>query len=172
MSDIKINIVRTAKDKIFDIVFLVLTLTIWGIIIWLISRAPDIVPTHFGPSGKPDHYGSPTFIIIPSVIMTIVAFICAFSIYFPGGSVNLPFHNGPGNARQKRLGVLLCRIIAIMMLGIIFVSDIPGRVIRLIFQRDGTWKLCLKYFTLLFLFVLSIFRIVAGTYNPFIYFQF
>jgi uncharacterized membrane protein len=118
MSDIKLNVERTTKDKIFDIVFLVLTLTIWGIIIWLISRAPDIVPTHFGPSGKPDHYGSPTFIIIPSVIMTIVAFICAFSIYFPGGSVNLPFHNGPGNARQKRLGVLLCRIIAIMMLGI------------------------------------------------------
>ena len=65
MSDIKLNVVRTTKDKIFDIVFLVLTLTIWGIIIWLISRAPDIVPTHFGPSGKPDHYGSPTFIIIP-----------------------------------------------------------------------------------------------------------
>lgn len=118
MSDIKLNIVRTAKDKIFDIVFLVLTLTIWGIIICLISRAPDIVPTHFGPSGKPDHYGSPTFIIIPSVIMTIVAFICAFSIYFPGGSVNLPFHNGPGNARQKRLGVLLCRIIALFVLGL------------------------------------------------------
>ena len=118
MSDIKLNVERTTKDKIFDIVFLVLTLTIWGIIIWLISRAPDIVPTHFGPSGKPDHYGSPTFIIIPSVIMTIVAFICAFSIYFPGGSVNLPFHNGPGNARQKRLGVLLCRIIALFVLGL------------------------------------------------------
>lgn len=62
--------------------------------------------------------------------------------------------------------------VTIMVLGIIFASDIPGRVIRLIFQRDRTWKLCLKYFTLLFLFVLSIFRIVAGTYNPFIYFQF
>ena len=59
MSDIKLNVERTTKDKIFDIVFLVLTLTIWGIIIWLICRAPDIVPTHFGPSGKPDHYGSP-----------------------------------------------------------------------------------------------------------------
>ena len=33
MSDIKLNVVRTTKDKIFDIVFLVLTLTIWGIII-------------------------------------------------------------------------------------------------------------------------------------------
>lgn len=31
MSNIKLNIVRTTKDKIFDIVFLVLTLAIWGI---------------------------------------------------------------------------------------------------------------------------------------------
>ena len=118
MSGIKLNVVRTTKDKIFDVIFLVLTLTIWGIIIWLISRAPDIVPTHFGPSGKPDAYGSPTFILIPSVIMTVVAFICAFGVYFPFGSVNLPFVEGPGNERQKKLGVLLSRIIGIMILGI------------------------------------------------------
>ena len=118
MSGIKLNVVRTTKDKIFDVIFLVLTLTIWGIIIWLISRAPDIVPTHFGPSGKPDAYGSPTFILIPSVIMTVVAFICAFGVYLPFGSVNLPFVEGPGNERQKKLGVLLSRIIGIMILGI------------------------------------------------------
>ena len=118
MSKIKLNVERTAKDMAFDGLFLLLTLAVWCIIVGLISTAPDIVPTHFGPSGKPDAYGSPTFIIIPSVIMTVVALVCAFSIYLPFGSVNLPFHNGPGNARQKRLGVLLCRIIALMMLGI------------------------------------------------------
>ena len=118
MSKIKLNVVRTTKDMIFDIVFLVLTLTIWGIIIWLINRAPDIVPTHFGPSGKPDAYGSPTFIIIPSAIMTVVALFVAFSIYLPFGSINLPFNTGSGNARQKKLGVLLSRIIALLILGI------------------------------------------------------
>ncbi len=118
MSNIKLNVVRTTKDKIFDVVILVLTLTIWGIIIWLITRAPDIVPTHFGPSGKPDAYGSPTSILIPCAILTVVALICTFSIYLPFGSVNLPFVEGSGNARQKKLGVLLSRIIAIMILGI------------------------------------------------------
>ena len=118
MSDIKLNVVRTTKDKIFDVVFLVLTLAIWGIIIWLISRAPDIVPTHFGPSGKPDAYGSPTFILIPSAIMTAGAHFIAFSIYLPFSSINLPFYNGSGNARQKRLGVLLSRIIALFILGL------------------------------------------------------
>ena len=118
MSKIKLNVVRTTKDMIFDVVFLVLTLAVWGIIIWLIHRAPDIVPTHFGPSGKPDAYGSPTFILIPSAIMTVIALFVAFSIYFPIGSINLPFNNGPGNARQKKLGVLLSRIIALLILGI------------------------------------------------------
>jgi len=118
MSDIKLNVVRTTKDKIFDVVFLVLTLTIWGIIIWLISRAPDIVPTHFGPSGKPDAYGSPTFILIPSAIMTVIALFVAFSIYLPFSSVNLPFYNGAGNARQKKLAVLLSRVIALFILGL------------------------------------------------------
>jgi uncharacterized membrane protein len=116
MSKIKLNVVRTSKDMIFDCVFLALTVAIWGIIAWLISQAPDIVPTHFGPSGKPDAYGSPTFIIIPSVIMTVVALFIAFSIYLPIGSINLPFVEGPGNERQKKLGVLLSRIVALLFL--------------------------------------------------------
>ena len=116
MSKIKLNVVRTSKDMIFDCVFLALTIAIWGIIAWLISRAPDIVPTHFGPSGKPDAYGSPTFIIIPSLIITAVALFVAFSIYLPIGSINLPFVEGTGNERQKKLGVLMSRIIALLLL--------------------------------------------------------
>lgn len=116
MSKIKLNVVRTSKDIIFDCVLLALTIAVWGIIAWLISRAPDIVPTHFGPSGKPDAYGSPTFIIIPGIIMTVVALFVAFSIYLPIGSINLPFVEGSGNERQKKLGVLLSRIIALVIL--------------------------------------------------------
>ena len=116
MSKIKLNVVRTSKDMIFDCVFLALTIAIWGIIAWLISRAPDIVPTHFGPSGKPDAYGSPTFIIIPSIIMTAVALFVAFSIYLPIASINLPFVEDSGNERQKKLGVLLSRIVALLIL--------------------------------------------------------
>ena len=116
MSKIKLNIVRTPKYMIFDCVFLALTVAAWGIIAWLISRAPDIVPTHFGPSGKPDAYGAPTFIIIPSIIMTVVALFVAFSIYLPIGSVNMPFVEGSGNERQKKLAVLLSRIVALLIL--------------------------------------------------------
>ena len=116
MSKIKLNVARTSKDIIFDSVFLILTVAIWGIIAWLISQAPDIVPTHFNGSGNPDAWGTPTFIIIPSLIMTAAALFIAFSIYLPIASLNLPFVEGPGNERQKKLGVLLSRIIALLIL--------------------------------------------------------
>ena len=48
--------------------------------------------------------------------MTAVALFVAFSIYQPIGSINLPFVEGPGNERQKKLGVLLSRIIALLIL--------------------------------------------------------
>ncbi len=112
----EIKVYRTKESTIFEITFLILALVVWGLIIWFVKQAPDIVPTHFGPSGKPDAYGSPTFIIIPSIIMTVVALFVAFSIYLPIGSINLPFVEGSGNERQKKLGVLLSRIIALVIL--------------------------------------------------------
>ncbi len=48
--------------------------------------------------------------------MTLAALLCAFSIYLPFGGVNLPFVEGEGNPRQKRLGVLLMRIFALLIL--------------------------------------------------------
>ena len=120
MSDIKLNVERTTKDKIFDIVFLVLTLTIWGIIIWLISRAPDIVPTHFSPPGKPDAYGSPPSFSHPVRFRQLRHSLSPSAhIYL---SINLPFHKGSGNIRQKKLGILLSRTVALSILGLCFSS--------------------------------------------------
>ena len=62
--------------------------------------------------------------------------------------------------------------VTMIALGIIFATDFPRRFFYLIFPQKKPSVLCLKYTLLLFLFALSTFRIVAGTYNPFIYFQF
>ncbi len=62
--------------------------------------------------------------------------------------------------------------VTMMILGIFFATSFPGRVRHLILPARKPLRLCLKYTALLLLFALSIFRIVAGTYNPFIYFQF
>lgn len=116
----KLNIQRTPGAVIFEIVFFVLLLTIWGIIIWLIGRAPDIVPTHFGLSGQPDAYGSPTHVLIPCILITVVALAMLFGAYFPKATLNLPGYNKEkSNPRQDRLGFWLIRILSVFMLALL-----------------------------------------------------
>ncbi len=63
--------------------------------------------------------------------------------------------------------------IFILILGLIFASSIPSRVRDLLVQKvDSKIDLIFKYTFLIAIFYIVIIRIVAGTYNPFIYFQF
>ena len=63
--------------------------------------------------------------------------------------------------------------VMILLLGILFASSIPGRIGRWIEAKmpHNAFILC-RYAALLVLLLLSMMRIVSGTYNPFIYFQF
>ena len=63
--------------------------------------------------------------------------------------------------------------ITILLVGIIFSSSIPSKIGKIITERyDKKIVLSVRYLSLLLLFALVIIRIVSGTYNPFIYFQF
>ena len=63
--------------------------------------------------------------------------------------------------------------IMIMILGIIFASSIPLRIAGIVRGRlSENAVTAIKYVLLILLFFLSALRIVSGTYNPFIYFQF
>jgi uncharacterized membrane protein len=108
---------RTTGTIIFDCAFVLMLAVVWGIIIWLISRAPSTVPTHFGPSGQPDAWGSPTRHIIPLIIITVVALIMVVGAYFPKSTLNLPgYDKEKANARQHQLAAWLVRIMAAFML--------------------------------------------------------
>ena len=71
-----VKVHRTTEAIIFEIAFVIIAIIVWGIIIWMIHRAPDIVATHFDASGKPNAYGSPTGLLIPCIILTIGAVVC------------------------------------------------------------------------------------------------
>ena len=86
----KIKVHRTTEATVFEIVFVLIALIVWGVIIWLVHRAPDIVPTHFDASGKPNAYGSPAGITIPCALLTIGAIVCMVCAYFPR-HINMPF---------------------------------------------------------------------------------
>ena len=66
-----IKVYRTKEGTIFEVAFLILALIVWGLIIWFIKQAPDVVPTHFDASGNPNAWGSPLGIVIPCGIITV-----------------------------------------------------------------------------------------------------
>lgn len=60
-----------------------------------------------------------------------------------------------------------------LVLGVLFSFNTKGMLIKALKNKmNNNLYLILKYVFLLLLFYLSIMRIVSGTYNPFIYFQF
>ena len=121
---------RTTATIIFDTVFFVLLAVVWGIIIWLIKRAPSTVPTHFGPSGQPDAWGSPTDHIIPFLIITAVAILMLVGAYFPKSMLSLPGYNREKSTpRQNELGAWLLRIVAVSMLLLVLMIAISTFVL-------------------------------------------
>ena len=109
----KIKVHRTTEATIFEIVFVLMALIVWGLIIWMVHRAPDIVPTHFDASGEPNAYGSPVGITIPCALLTIGAIVCMVCAYFPR-HINMPFKIR--NIRQVELSIRLLRVIGVTLL--------------------------------------------------------
>ncbi|MBO5592151.1 MAG: DUF1648 domain-containing protein, partial [Prevotella sp.] len=84
-----VKVHRTTEAMILEVVFVLTAILVWGIIIWMIHQAPDIVPTHFDALGKPNAYGSPVGIAIPCIIMTIAGVGLMVLAYFPR-FINMP----------------------------------------------------------------------------------
>jgi predicted metal-binding membrane protein len=109
----KIKVHRTTEATVFEIVFAIVAVIVWGLIIWLVHRAPDIVPTHFDASGKPNAYGSPAGVTIPCIILTIAAIVLMVLAYFPR-HINMPFKIT--NIQQVELAIRQLRIAGITFL--------------------------------------------------------
>ena len=108
IKDVKVH--RTLEGTVFEIVF---AIVVWGIIIWLVHRAPDIVPTHFDASGNPNAYGSPAGATIPCVILTIAAINLIVLAYFPR-HINMPVNIT--NICQVEMTIRSTRVAAITLL--------------------------------------------------------
>ena len=109
----KVKVHRTTEATIFEIVFVIVAVIVWGVIIWLVHRAPDIVPTHFDASGKPNAYGSPVGITIPCALLTIGAIVCMVCAYYPR-LINMPMKIT--NIRQVELTIRSIRVAGITLL--------------------------------------------------------
>ena len=108
-----IKVYRTTEGTIFEVAFLILAIIVWGLIIWFIKQAPDIVPTHFDASGNPNAWGSPTGIIFPCSIMTISGAAMLILCYFPKTFSLSGKHATP---RNYALTIRMLRIMSLLML--------------------------------------------------------
>ena len=109
----KIKVHRTTEGTVFEVAFVIIAIIVWGLIIWLVHQAPDIVPTHFDASGKPNAYGSPVGITIPCALLTIGAIVCMVCAYFPR-HINMPFKIR--NIRQAEQAIRLIRVTGVTFL--------------------------------------------------------
>ena len=69
---LKIEVHRTTEGTIFEVAFAILAVTVWALIIWMLSKAPDVIATHFDGNGRPNGYGSPWGLLVPCIITTVV----------------------------------------------------------------------------------------------------
>jgi uncharacterized membrane protein len=93
-------------------------------------QAPDIIPTHFGPSGNPDAFGSKTRMFFPCIMITVVAACMMAGAYFPH-TINLP-GICLANERQATLCTRLMRVLGIMFLllaGAVALDMLRGHVL-------------------------------------------
>ena len=112
--DIKsVKVHRTMSATVLEIVFVLIAVIVWGLIIWMVHQAPDIVPTHFDGSGNPNAYGSPVRVTIPCIIITIAAIGCMVVAYFPR-YINIPVEIK--NIRQAELTITSVRVVGITLL--------------------------------------------------------
>ena len=109
----KIKVHRTTEGTVFEVAFVIIAFIVWGLIIWMVHQAPDIVPTHFDASGKPNAYGSPVGITIPCALLTIGAVVCMICAYFPR-HINMPFEIK--NIRQVEQAIRLIRVTGVTFL--------------------------------------------------------
>ena len=108
-----VKVYRTTQGTILEVLFAIVAVVVWGIIIWLVAKAPDIVPTHFDASGKPNEYGPAAGIMIPCAIITLVAMGIMITAYYPR-HINMPFKIT--NIQQVKLTILSVRITGIILL--------------------------------------------------------
>lgn len=110
---LKIEVHRTNEGTIFEVAFAILAVTVWALIIWMLSKAPDVIATHFDGNGRPNGYGSPWGLLVPCIITTVVGTGLLVVAYRPH-LINMPVEMK--NLRQYELAIRSTRIAALLLL--------------------------------------------------------
>ncbi len=128
----KIEVHRTTEGTIFEVAFLILAVIVWALVIWMLSKAPDVIATHFDAHGRPNSYGSPWGLLVPCVITTVAGAGLLVVAYHPH-LINMPVEMK--TPRQYELAIRSTRIAALTLL--LLTLSIPGTL--LLFESPSPW---------------------------------
>ena len=130
----KIKVNRTKEGSLFEITFLILAVIVWALIILMLSKAPDVIATHFDGHGRPNGYGSPWGLLVPCIITTVVGAGLLVAAYYPH-LINMPVEMK--NLRQYELAIRSTRIVALTLL--LLTLAIPCTL--LLFESPTPWPI-------------------------------
>ena len=126
----RFKVERSTEGTVFELAFVLLAIVVWVAIVVFYNQSPDVIPTHFGPSGAPDAFGPKTRMFFPCIIITVVGACMMAGAYFPH-SINLP-----GvclvNERQAAWSTRLMRVLGILFLllaGAVALDMLRGHVL-------------------------------------------
>ncbi len=128
----KIKVNRTTEGTVFEVAFLVMALVVWALIILMLSKAPDVIATHFDAHGHPNGYGSPWGLLVPCLIITGVGVLLLVVAYHPH-LVNMPVE--VKTLRQTELAIRSTRVAALVVL--LLTLSIPATL--LFFESPSPW---------------------------------
>lgn len=67
-----LQIPKTRYDQVLEYGAIALLTGLWALTFWLYQNSPDIIPTHYGPSGQPDDWGSKNTLWLVAILATLL----------------------------------------------------------------------------------------------------
>lgn len=113
---------RTMESTIFELVALVLVITMLVLAVIMYFHAPETIPTHFDAAGHPNNEGSRLTLLIVAGIGAVLTVLLMAGAYVPTMVVNTPTQlETPGQyvlaSRMVRvLALLLCLLFTCLIL--------------------------------------------------------
>ena len=104
---------RSLESTIFELIALVLVITMLVLAIYMYFRVPETIPTHFDAAGNPNNEGSRLTLLIVAGIGTILTALLMAGAYVPTGVINPP--PNLENHRQYVLASRMVRVLALLL---------------------------------------------------------
>jgi uncharacterized membrane protein len=103
-------------DKTLELISVVVLITMIGLSIYAFFTLPDIIPTHFNGSGKPDDYGGKATILILPLVTSIIYFGLSKLNQYPHMFNYATIITEANAAYQYQLATRLIRIMKLALL--------------------------------------------------------